>query len=290
MHRLFLVLILTGWWAGNLEAALFPWIYSASDDDKLCAAPFQLEPKEEGRLNRVLKDWEKACRKITSFECKFKRWEYLPTLASLKEGKNQPVHVDYGILKNAVPNQWKYQTLYTDQPGDNGDSKVVPIEKIRAERILCDGKRVYFFDATNQCLHEYPFLSESQGTSLMRCFFPQCYLLTIEAETLQRNYYLRLVTPGDRRDQIWIEMYPRLRKFASFFGKMVLILEESTMTPQALRIVFPGGKNSCSYMFYDTARNTFETEKEPMDVILPQGWRKEIHPPALSGTGKTSAE
>jgi len=67
-------------------------------------APFQLSPKEELELGRMLQLWEQTSAGVKTFECKFKRWIYDPVFADPQKDPNAPVFVDLGSIKQYVIN------------------------------------------------------------------------------------------------------------------------------------------------------------------------------------------
>jgi TIGR03009 family protein len=248
-------------------------------------APFQLAPGEESQLNQVLAAWEKESQKISTFDCKFKRWEYYPALAAPGQNPDKAAYIDLGIIKYAKPDKGKFQTLYTEQP-DGKTTKEVPVEENRAELYICDGKSVYKYDPAHKLLHEFQLPPELQGKAIVDSPLP--FIFGAEAKKLRERYFLRIVTPPEVRNQIWIEAYPRYQEEAANFDHTLLILELPKLTPLALQIVYPGGKDKASYQFFDVTINDLLRvfKSNPFQAYTPRGWQIEIHPPQSANIPK----
>jgi hypothetical protein len=256
----------------------FPNIWSLLRYEKTPPAPFQLKPEEQAQLVKVLDTWEKANIKIKTFDCKFKCWDYRPGIARSKEEENKPTHIDLGLIKYAAPDKGKYQVTTTVQVQSDGTEKVVPIETNRAELYIWDGKSVYLDDPMKRIRHEHQLPQELRGQPPGSFLFPHFYFLAFEAKKLQSQIYLRLVTPRNVKEQIWIEVYPRFGNDASYINHLIIILEERSMLPFALKVVLPGGKNWYSYKYYDvTVNDPSLNGPDAFQADTPRGWIKEVH-------------
>jgi TIGR03009 family protein len=240
--------------------------------------PFQLTPQEDTWLDQVLTLWEKESQKIKTFECKFKRWEYYPDLARSKADAENAAHVDYGLIKYATPDKGRYETIYTNAANGKDDPK--PIEENRAELYICDGKAVYKYEPAQKRVHEIQLPPALQGKAIVDTPLP--FIFGAEAKKLRQRYWMKIITPDNVKNQIWIIAYPRYQEEAANFQHTLLILETPKLTPMALKMVFPGGKNYASYQFYDLSIN----DKNPLKIFqnnpfvgyTPRGWQKEVHP------------
>jgi TIGR03009 family protein len=279
MHSILLSLVLAAGSPGGVDDLWIPQIGFLLNSEKTPSVPFRLTSEEEINLNKVLTDWEKAGRKIKTFDCKFRRWEYFPALARSKATEDEPVHIDLGIIKFAAPDKGKYQVDSTFQFLPDGAEKEAPIEENRAERYLCDGKSAFIYDPVKKCRHEHQLPPELCGKPLESFLFPHFYILAIDAKKMRERFYLRLVTPKNTKDLVWIEAFPRTGRDAARFQHLVIALEEGAMRPYALKVVMPGGRNWSSYKFYDVAIND-PSQKSPdaFQADTPKGWEKEVHP------------
>ena len=69
------------------------------------------------------------------------------------------------------------------------------------------------------------------------------------ADTLKKRYWMRIITPRDVRDQIWLEALPRMQADAANFSKVELILQARDLMPFAMQIYKPGGQDRDVYQF-----------------------------------------
>ena len=60
---------------------------------------------------------------------------------------------------------------------------------------------------------------------------------------------MRIITPRDIRDQIWLEALPRYQADAANFSKVELILRSRDLMPFAIQIFKPGGQDRDVYQF-----------------------------------------
>ena len=60
---------------------------------------------------------------------------------------------------------------------------------------------------------------------------------------------MRIVTPPDVRDQIWLESLPRFQADAANFSKVELILQARDLMPFAIQIYKPGGQDRDVFQF-----------------------------------------
>ncbi|MBN2581063.1 MAG: hypothetical protein JXB10_18920 [Pirellulales bacterium] len=287
-------------WAQNAPAQPDQPVYAAGPTLQRRPAPpnaarqvlppqptFRLTPEEEARLDQVLTAWEKEGQKISTFDCKFKRWEYYPDLARTREEAEKPAHVDYGVINYAAPDKGRYQILYTDQKEADGKTEIVSIEENRAELYICDGKAVYKYEPRKPSdsgekagiRHDYPLPPELQGKEIVNSPLP--FIFGADAKKLRQRYWMRIVTPPpDKKNQIWIEAHPRYQEEAANFTFCLLILETPKLRPLALRMVYPGEKNWASYQFYDVTVNDplRIIKSNPFQACLPRGWDQVVHP------------
>jgi TIGR03009 family protein len=248
--------------------------------------PFQLSPQEQGLLDQVLSAWEKESQKIKTFDCKFKRWEYRPDLARSRGDAGTPVHVDLGIIKYASPDKGKYQVYSTIQIQSDGTEKEIAIDNNRAELYICDGKSVYVYDPVKRTRHEHQLPPELQGKEIVNTPLP--FIFGARADQLRKRYYMRITTPPDVKDQIWITAYPKYQPDKANHDSCLLILDAPKLQPAAMKMVLPGGKNWFSYKFYDVVINDSWRlfKSNPFVAYTPRGWEKEVHPPQSASAPK----
>jgi hypothetical protein len=60
---------------------------------------------------------------------------------------------------------------------------------------------------------------------------------------------MRIITPPEVRDQVWLEALPRYQADAANFSKVELILQARDLMPFAIQIYKPGGQDRDVYQF-----------------------------------------
>jgi len=191
-------------------------------------APFLLTPQQQNYLDWVLQAWEQQSSRVNTFECNFIRWEYDAVFGD----PDKPKHEDKGRLKYAAPDRGLFE-----------------IKGERAEMWVCDGKSIYEYNYAKKQLIQYKLPPESQGEAISNTPLP--FLFGAKTAELKKRYFMRVVTPKDRRDQgeVWLEAYPRHQQDAANFRRAELILKTKGMVPHALQVYDTGGKNRTAYRF-----------------------------------------
>jgi TIGR03009 family protein len=200
-----------------------------------------------------------------------------------------PNNKDQGILKYAMPDKGVYHIIYTDR---NGKWESAPPERI--EHWICDGKSVYEYKyptdpkKPGQVL-EHPLPPEMKGKAIADGPLP--FLFGAEAAKLRLRYYLRIITPADVQNEVWLEAYPKLPQDAANFSRAILCLNLPDMLPKALRLFLPGGKNYNSYQFFDIVINDKLRifKGDPFQAFTPPGWQKITDPSPPQNAPSTQA-
>jgi len=221
--------------------------------------PFTLTPAEETRLDRVLLFWEQSSQNVKTFRCKFTRWEYTPVWG------NQP-RQDEGELRYTAPDK----AVYAIEGGRAREDK-------REEKWICDGKSIFQYDFQKKQVIEHRLPPELQGKSIANGPVP--FLFGAKAEQLKRRYWLRIVTPPDAKNEVWLEAHPRTIEDAQSFkwAEVILAVRENEVQPSAVQVYHPNGKDRTVYAFRDVVvnkpdlRHVFE---DPFHARVPSGWQK----------------
>ena len=178
------------------------------------------------------------------------------------------------------------------------DGKEVPIQNARAEYWVCNGKSIFEFSPAKELLIEHKLPPEFPGSQLVdgplafafpTSAFSGLFSLALggepskqypfpfgaKAEELKQRYYIHAITPPNRQDQIWLEAYPRSRQYAPWFQKTQLIFDAKDMSPLAMKIVQPNGKDYTSYQFYDVVINAppSSANDDLFRPLAPLGWK-----------------
>ena len=168
--------------------------------------PFTLTAQEQAELDRVLSLWEERNHSVKTFDCRFKRWTYDTVFGPA----NQAKFIDMGAIKYAAPDRGLFRVDSTEK-----DGKEAPIEDARAEHWISDGKAIFIFNPTKKQLIEQRLPPELQGKAIANGPLP--FVFGAEAKKLKERYWIRVITPADVKDHVWLEAYPRYQQDAANF-------------------------------------------------------------------------
>lgn len=234
-------------------------------------APFLLSPDEAAQLDRVLADWEKRSREIKTFEADFTCWKYDAVFGQATEPKT----VDRGVVKYAAP-----------------DKGLFRVDGPRAEQWICDGKSIFEYKYPEKKVVEHRLPPELQGKAIADGPLP--FVFETEAQNLKQRYFLRLITPANVQGEVWLEAWPRFQQQAADFKKVQLILRAAGLTPYAIQVFIPGGKQRTVYQFDKPEINRptrWLLGSDWFRASVPLGWKKiiEAPPPVIQATRRPMA-
>ena len=248
----------------------------------LLPPPFTLTPYEQEQLDRVLAAWEERSAKIRTFECEFTRWEFDPVWGR----PDQPKRISRGKIAYAAPDKGHFRV---DEDVVNGQLQPAA----QPERWICDGRSVYEYRFETRQIVETPLPPELQGRTITEGPLP--FLFGARADSLKRRYYMRIITPQNVKDEIWLEAIPRYQREAASFQKAQLILKLPQMDIFALQLYLPSTQPATQartvFQFDRIKANAIDPLKifkeDPFRPILPDSsWAKVIEP--SSGDAKQS--
>ena len=213
------------------------------------AAPRQpptLSPQEQAALDQLLAAWEARSAAVKTWSCTFRKWEYNAWSPADAQGERLAFAESTGELKYAAPDkglfrikeskQWNPQTRrYEVRGGESG------------EHWVCNGESIYEFRHTDRQLRETRLPPEMRGKAISDGPLP--FVFGAKAETLKKRYWMRIITPPNATDQIWLEALPRFQADAANFSKVELILRSRDLMPFAIQIFKPGGRDQDVYQF-----------------------------------------
>ena len=229
-----------------------------------------------------------------TFDCRFKHWTYDMVFGPT----SQPKWVDSGIIKYAAPDCAFFRVDRAEK-----DGKELPIEDSRAEQWMFDGKSVFELNVVKKQLIEHKLPPEYQGSRLVdgplafsfpTAIFvglfggpppkPQPFPLGAKAEELKRQYYIRAIAPPNQRDEVWLEAYPRFRQITWCCQRLQLVFNAKDMSPFALMVVQPNGKDYTTYNFHDVVVNgpPSPANDDPFHPVAPMGWQKIVDEPPIA--------
>ena len=226
--------------------------------------------------------WEQRNRSVKTFDCEFKRWIYDVIFGP----PNQPKFVDTGIIKYAAPDRGMFRVEKTER-----DGKDVAIEDARAEHWISDGKSIFEYNHTKKQLTEHKLPPELQGKAIADSPLP--FLFGADAQKLKQRYWIKIVTPEDVKDKIFLRAFPRHQQEAANFYYAEFIIMTEGMSPYALNLIQPNKKDRIAYQFYNIVVNDpYRLFKgDPFRASLTPGWQKIIEePPAAAQVRRPSTD
>ncbi len=233
--------------------------------------PFVLDPRHQAQVDWVLNAWEQRSTQVKTFTCSFVRREYDEVFGQ----GDEPTHTDFGEIRYQSPDRGLFWVREPDE---------------RQERWVCDGNAVFEFNFVTRKLTEYELPPELRGRAIANGPLP--FLFGSTAESLRQRYYLRLITPSDRQNEVWLQAYPKFREDAANFGHAELILTGRELTPFALQLYLPNGKTRLSYVFQDIKVNATLTnflQRNPFHVTTPLGWERIVERAQPAQAGRPAA-
>ena len=123
--------------------------------------------------------------------------------------------------------------------------------------MACHGKFIFQFDYKQRLVTEYVMPPQLQGKGIGDGPLP--FVFGVEAEKLKQRYFMRIITPPNVQNAVWLEAYPRYQQQAAEFSKVQVILQFSGPTnallPHAIQIYSPNGKDRTVYQLQDPSIN-----------------------------------
>lgn len=228
-------------------------------------APFELNPKEQTDVDVVLRQWQQSGSNVKTFGCDFTLFEYNGTFGSA----DKPIRQVPGEIKYVQPDKGLYR-----------------IHASGGEYWICDGKAIYEFNSTKKELIENRLPPELQGKSISDGPLP--FVFGVDAEKLKQRYWVRIITPSDRKGEVWLQAYPRHRQDAANFQRVEIILSDKELMPYALQLFEPAadtrGETRKVYTFGNLKVNSrLHLIQDWMNVFVapqtPLGWQRIVQEP-----------
>jgi TIGR03009 family protein len=208
--------------------------------------PPPLSPAEAAALDQWLVAWEQRNAAVRTWSCTFHKWEYNAWSPVDAKGERLAFTESTGELKYAAPDKGLYRVKeskqwspearrYEVRGGDAG------------EHWVCNGESIYEFRHSERQLRQTKLPVEMRGKAISDGPLP--FVFGAKADTLKKRYWMKLITPADVRDQVWLEALPRYQADAANFSKVELILQARDLMPFAIQIHKPGGQDRDVYQF-----------------------------------------
>jgi TIGR03009 family protein len=208
--------------------------------------PAPLSPAEAAALDQLLTAWERRNAAVRTWSCTFHKWEYNAWSPVDANGERLAFTESTGELKYAAPDKGLFHVKQSKQWSPEARRYEVRGGEA-GEHWVCNGESIYEFRHTERQLRETKLPAEMRGKAISDGPLP--FVFGAKAETLKKRYWMRLITPADVRDQIWLEALPRYQAEAANFSKVELILQSRDLMPFAIQIHKPGGQDRDVYQF-----------------------------------------
>jgi hypothetical protein len=247
-------------------------------------APFSLTAQEVAALDDALDRWKQWNAHVRTFRCSFRSWVYNPLFGP----RDRAEHVDLGVIQYAAPCSLLFRVDASEKDGQR-----VATDQNRAEHWVFCGTSVfeYRYDRKQRIEHALPDNLQGQAKTLVdgplafgfawaaiASLFGgppvSPFPLSADPSNLRNHYYLRLATPPNHGDEIWLEAHPRYPSDARRLTKLDVIFAARDMSPVALRINY--ANKSISFEFYNVRMNdpAESLDEDLLQPAVPAGWQK----------------
>jgi TIGR03009 family protein len=208
--------------------------------------PAPLSPQEQAALDRLLAAWEARNAAVSTWSCTFHKWEYNAWSPADAAGDRLAFAESTGELKYAAPDKGLFRVRESKQW--NPEARRYEVRGGEAgEHWVCNGESIYEFRHAERQLRETKLPPEMRGKAISDGPLP--FVFGAKADTLRKRYFMRIITPPEVRDQVWLESLPRYQADAANFSKVELILQARDLMPFAIQIYKPGGQDRDVYQF-----------------------------------------
>jgi TIGR03009 family protein len=206
-------------------------------------APFQLTPQQEAELDMTLKSWEASSGAVKTFHSDFIRWEYDPVWGPQNAAKTEA----NGVVRYQAPDKGLYQ-ITTAKNYNTTSNKFEPSTDVsQLEHWVCDGTYVFHVNHKDKKMIKTELPPNMRGTQIADGPLP--FVFGQKADKLKGRYWVRIVTPPDVKDQIWLEAFPKYQADAANYKKVDLILDAKKLLPLAIQTHDPNPQTNIRVVY-----------------------------------------
>ncbi len=201
-------------------------------------APFPPLNKDwQDYLDKALALWEEKSGAVQRYECTFKRFQYDPTLT-----QEHAYTVAAGVLKYLKPDKglFKVEQLvyYKGLDKEQKPQYLENPDKQFGEYLICDGKYVHEMDQNQKKCIKRELPPQMQGNAIHLSPLP--FLFGVKAAEVQTRYWIRpLAPPEGRKNEVWLEAYPRRADDAANYQRVQVVIDINDWMPKALIVYLP---------------------------------------------------
>ena len=197
-------------------------------------------------LDQLMAAWEARNATVRTWSCTFHKWEYNAWSPADTNGGQLAFAEITGELKYASPDKGLFRVKESKQWNPEASRYEVRSGEF-GEHWVCNGESIYEFRHSEKQLRETRLPPEMRGMAISDGPLP--FVFGAKAETLKKRYWMRIITPPEVRDQVWLEALPRFQADAANFSKVELILQARDLMPFAIQLYKPGGSDRDVYQF-----------------------------------------
>ncbi len=248
--------------------------------------PFEpLKPEYQDYLDRVLAKWEEESSKVNRYECEFLRYQFDPSLVT-----QHAYTVAAGTVKYMKPDKGLFKVneiVYYKTEDENKQPKYeVNAQKQFGEYWICDGQYVHVLDQNEKKCTKYQLPPHMRGQAIHMSPLP--FVFGVKATELKARYWLRpLNPPADRKNEVWLEVYPRRADDAANYQRLQVVIDLQDWMPKGLIVFLPNYRPEAPhrelYEFKKRSINAanlmsalFQREFIPQDP--PKDWKVIVEP------------
>ncbi len=221
-------------------------------------APFQLTPQQEAELDMTLKSWETSSGAVKTFHSDFIRWEYDPVWGPQNSAKTEA----NGVVRYQAPDKGLFQ-ISVAKNYNATTSKFEPSnDDSQKEHWVCDGTYVFHVNHKDKKMIKTELPPNMRGTQIADGPLP--FVFGQKADKLKARYWVRVVTPPDIKDQIWLEAFPKYQADAANYKKVDLILDAKKLLPLAIQTHDPNPQTNI--------RVVYQFSGHQINAVLANAW------------------
>lgn len=206
-------------------------------------APFQLTPQQEAELDITLKSWETSSGAVKTFHSDFIRWEYDPVWGPQNSAKTEA----NGVVRYQAPDKGLYQITTAKNFNVTTSKFEASTDVSQLEHWVCDGTYVFHVNHKDKKMIKTELPPNMRGTQIADGPLP--FVFGQKADKLKGRYWVRVVTPPDIKDQIWLEAFPKYQADAANYKKVDLILDAKKLLPLAIQTHDPNPQTNIRVVY-----------------------------------------
>lgn len=215
-------------------------------------SPFNppLTPQQEADLDQKLKAWETTSAAVKTFHAEITRWEYDPVWGPPNSAKTEAA----GVVRFQAPDKGLFQITSAKNFNMTSNKFEPSTDKNQLEHWVCDGTYVYVVDHKEKKMVKNELPPNMRGTQIADGPLP--FVFGQKADKLKARYWVRVTTPENVTDQIWLEAHPKFQADAANYKKVDIILDAKQMHPLAIQTHSPDPKSTARVVFQFSGQKT----------------------------------